>query len=76
MTGLLIDGPAAGRIVNAGDPPIRRAIVVLDADGFSERAYRYYLESVSDGHASYVCAGEVRWPPEARWEVIHRLSGG
>lgn len=70
----MIDGPAAGRVIDAGDPPVRRAVVLLDPSGFGEHAYRYYLESVGPQHAAYVCAGEVQWPAEARSQIIKRLS--
>jgi hypothetical protein len=74
VQGLLIDGPSAGQVVDAGDPPVRRAVVVCDADGFGELAYRYYLESVDSDQAIYRCAGQVEWPPEANSEVVRRLS--
>lgn len=31
MKGFLNDGPAAGQVVEVGDPPIRRGVIVLDA---------------------------------------------
>jgi hypothetical protein len=71
---MLIDGPGAGHLVEAGDPPIRRAVVVPGADGFGELAYRYYLESVDVDQATYRCAGLVEWPPEARSEIVRRLT--
>jgi hypothetical protein len=74
VKGMLIDGPAVGHLVEAGDPPIRRAVVVPDADGFGELAYRYYLESVDVDRATYRCAGLVEWPPESRSEIVRRLS--
>jgi hypothetical protein len=74
VKGLLIDGPGAGQVVDAGDPPIRRAVVVPNPDGFSELAYRYYLESVDVDQATYRCAGQVEWPPEANSEIVRRLS--
>jgi hypothetical protein len=69
-----MDGPNAGQVVEAGDPPVRRAVVVPGADGFGEQAYRYYLESVEADQAIYRCAGQVDWPPEANSEVVQRLS--
>jgi hypothetical protein len=74
VQGLLIDGPAAGQVVDAGEPPIRRAVVAPGASGFGELAYRYYLESVDFDQATYRCAGPVEWPPEASSEVVRRLS--
>jgi hypothetical protein len=68
----LIDGPGAGQLVEVGDPPLRRAVYVTS--GFGEVAYRYYLESVEFDEASYRCAGQVEWPPEARSEIFRRLS--
>ena len=73
VKGLLIDGPAAGSVVDAGDPPVRRGIVVMAHDGFSENAYRYYLTSVDDNRASYAYGGTVAWPPEARSQMVGRL---
>jgi hypothetical protein len=64
VKGFLLDGPSAGQVVEAGDPPIRRTVVVPDANGFGEVAYRYYLESVDCDQATYRCAGEVESPPE------------
>ena len=58
----------------AGDPPVRRAVVVANVDGFGERAYPYYLESVDADQAIYRCAGQVDWPPESNSEVVKRLS--
>ena len=69
-----MDGPNAGQVVEAGDPPERRAVVVPSVDRFGERAYRYYLESVDADQAIYRCAGQVEWPPEANSEVVKRLS--
>ena len=74
MKGLLIDGPGAGQVVDAGDPPIRRAVVVAGSNGFGEPAYRYYLESVDIDQATYRCAGQVEWPPVATSEMVRRLS--
>jgi hypothetical protein len=74
VKGLLIDGPGAGHVVDAGDPPLRRAVVVPGSDGFGELAYRYYLESVDIDQATYRCAGPVEWPPEATSEIVRRLS--
>lgn len=73
VKGLLIDGPSAGQVVDAGDPPIRRAVVVPSVDGFGEQAYRYYLASVDTEHATYRCAGGVDWPPEANRQIVRRL---
>jgi len=74
VKGLLIDGPAAGTVVETGDPPLRRAIIVLGRDGFGEDAYRYYLSSVDASGAAYRCGGKVAWPPEARSQMIARLA--
>jgi hypothetical protein len=74
VKGLLIDGPAAGSVVEAGDPPVRRGIIVTSGDGFAEDAYRYYLSSVDASGASYVYGGKVEWPPQARSEVVGRLA--
>jgi hypothetical protein len=74
VKGLLIDGPAAGSVIESGDPPLRRGIIVSGQDGFGEDAYRYYLSSVDPGGASYKCGGKVAWPPEASCEVIGRLA--
>jgi hypothetical protein len=71
---MLIDGPGAGRTVDAGDPPVRRAVIIADADRFGELAYRYYLASVDCDQATYRCGGKVEWPPEASSEVVRRLS--
>lgn len=73
VKGLLIDGPSAGQVVDAGDPPIRRAVVVPGVEGFGEHAYRYYLASVQTDHATYRCAGGVDWPPESNREIVRRL---
>lgn len=74
VQGVLIDGPGAGQVVDVGDPPIRRAVFVPSDGGFGELAYRYYLESVSFDEATYRCAGQVEWPPEARSEIVRRVS--
>ena len=74
VQGLLIDGPSAGQVVEAGDPPVRRAVVVPGEQGFGELAYRYYLESVEFDRATYRCAGQVEWPPEASSQMVRRLS--
>jgi hypothetical protein len=74
VQGRLIDGPGAGQVVDVGEPPVRRAVFVPAAGGFGESAYRYYLESVDCDHATYRCAGQVEWPPEARSEVVRRLT--
>jgi len=65
MKGYLTHGPAAGRIVEAGDPPIRRGVVVLGEGTFGEEAHRYYLSTVDDTGAIYVHGGIVSWPPES-----------
>ncbi len=65
MKGLLIDGPVAGTVVEVGEPPARRGIVVASENGFSEDAYRYYLSSIDASGASYAYGGKVEWPPEA-----------
>ena len=75
MKGFLKDGPAAGQAVEAGDPPIRRGVIVLDDGGFGEAAYRYYLSSVDASGAVYTYGGLVRWPPEAGPRVIRELDG-
>ena len=74
MKGLLIDGPAAGMVVEAGEPPLRRAVVIPGDGGFAEEAYRYYLSSIDSAGASYVFGGQVLWPPEAGAEVIARTD--
>jgi hypothetical protein len=74
VKGLLIDGPGAGQVVDVGDPPVRRAVFVPGAEGFGELAYRYYLESADFDQATYRCAGQVEWPPEAISEIVRRLS--
>lgn len=73
VKGLLIDGPAAGSVVDAGDPPVRRGIVVMAHDGFAENAYRYYLTSVDGSGASYEYGGTVDWPPEASSQMVGHL---
>lgn len=70
MKGFLKDGPAAGRVVEAGDPPARRAVIVLDAGGFGEDAHRYYLSAVDASGAVYTHGGAVRWRPEAGPHVV------
>jgi hypothetical protein len=59
-------------VVEADDPPLRRAIVILGDGRFAEDAYRYYLSSIDTAGASYVFGGEVPWPPEAGSHVIAR----
>ena len=71
---MLTGGPAAGSVVETGDPPVRRGIVVLNEDGFAEDAYRYYLTSVDDGGAVYTYGGKVEWPPEARSQMVGWLA--
>jgi hypothetical protein len=65
MKGFLSDGPAAGQVIEAGDPPVRRGVIVLDAGGFGEQAHRYYLSAVDTSGAVYTHGGVVPWPPEA-----------
>jgi hypothetical protein len=74
VKGLLIDGPGAGQLVDAGNPPARRAVFVPTADGFSELAYRYYLVSTDLDRATYRCASQVEWAPEAISEIVRRLA--
>ena len=73
MRGLLIDGPGAGYVIDAGDPPARRGIVVLREGGFAEDAYRYYLSSIDSAGATYTFGGEVPWPPEAGSQMVRPL---
>ena len=73
MKGFLIDGPAAGTVVEAGEPAIRRGIVVPREGGFAEDAYRYYLRSIDSSGAAYTFGGKVPWPPEARSHFIRPL---
>jgi hypothetical protein len=61
-------------MVDVGEPPIRRAVYVPAAGGFGESAYRYYLDPVDCGEPTYRCAGQVEWPPEARREIVRRLT--
>jgi hypothetical protein len=74
VKGLLIDGPAAGSVVEAGDPPVRRRIIVKARDGFSENAYRYHLTSVDGSGASYAYSGRAAWLPEARSQMVGHLA--
>jgi hypothetical protein len=74
VKGRLIDGPAAGSVVEAGNPPVRRGIIVLGEAGFAEDAYRYYLSSIDTTGAVYRFGGNVAWPPEARSQIIGRLG--
>jgi len=73
VKGFLIDGPAAGSVIETGDPPARRGILVMSEDGFAEDAYRYYLSSIDAGVASYTFGGKVEWPPEAGSQMIGTL---
>jgi hypothetical protein len=73
VKGLLIDGPGAGHVIEAGDPPARRGIVVLREGGFAEDAYRYYLSSIDAGGAAYTFGGDVAWPPEAGSQIVRPL---
>jgi hypothetical protein len=61
-------------VVEAGDPPLRRAVVIPSDGGFAEDAYRYYLSSVDAAGASYTFGGKVLWPPEAGSQVIVRTD--
>lgn len=70
MKGFLKDGPAAGIAVEAGDPPIRRGVIVLGTNAFGETACRYYLSAIDASGAVYNYGGDVRWPPEAGPPVI------
>jgi hypothetical protein len=72
MKGFLKDGPAAGQVVEAGDPPMRRGVIVLG--DFGEDAHRYYLCSVDATAAVYTHAGKISWPPEAGPQVIRQRS--
>ena len=74
MKGFLSDGPAAGQVVEAGDPPVRRGVIVLDNEGFGENAHRYYLSSIDSSGAVYVYGGAVWWPPEAGPRVTNTLQ--
>ncbi len=69
MKGFLKDGPAAGQAVEAGDPPIRRGVIVAGERTFGEEAYRYYLSSIDPSGAVYIYGGKVPWPPEAGPQV-------
>ena len=74
VKGFLIDGPGAGSVIETGDPPARRGILVMSEDGFAEDAYRYYLSLVDASGASYKYGGKVTWPPEASVGMIGRLA--
>ena len=74
MKGFLSDGPAAGQVVDAGDSPVRRGVVVLGEEGFGEDAHRYYLSSIDSSGAVYTYGGSVWWPPEAGPRVINALQ--
>jgi len=74
VKGLLIDGLAEGMVVEAGDPPLRRAIVIPGVGGFAEDAYRYYLSSIDSAGAGYRFGGQVPWPPEARSYAVTRTD--
>lgn len=65
MDGFLKDGPAAGHVVEVGDPPVRRGVIVLDPGGFGEDAHRYYLCALDSSGAVYTYWGRVAWPLEA-----------
>ena len=51
--------------MDAGDPPVRRGVIVVGEGGFGEEAHRYYLTAIEDGGATYAHGGRVPWPPEA-----------
>jgi hypothetical protein len=72
MKGFLNDGPAAGHVVEVGDPPLRRGVIVLDPGGFGEQAHRYYLTAVDASGAVYTHGDVVHWPPEAGPHVARR----
>jgi hypothetical protein len=74
VNGLLIDGPAAGSVVEVGDPAARRGIIVTSENGFAEDAYRYYLSSIDASGASYTYGGKVEWPPEASSHMVGQLA--
>ena len=61
-------------VVEAGEPPLRRAIVIPGEGGFAEDAYRYYLSSIDSAGASYAFGGMVPWPPEAGSQMIERTD--
>ena len=61
-------------MVEAGDPPVRRGVVVLDDGGFGEDAHRYYLSSIDSSGAVYTYGGAVWWPPDAGPSVINTLQ--
>jgi hypothetical protein len=65
MKGLLADGPAAGHVVEVGDPPFRRGVIVLDEGAFGEDVHRDSLSSIDSSGVVYSDGGKVRWPPEA-----------
>jgi hypothetical protein len=65
MKGFLKDGPAAGHAVDAGDPPMRRGVIVLNTGGFGEDAHRYLLSAIDASGAVYSYGGKVSWAPEA-----------
>jgi hypothetical protein len=70
MKGFLKDGPAAGQVVEVGDPPVRRGVIVLDPGGFGGDAHRYYLCALDSGGAVYTRWRRVAWPPEAGPPVL------
>jgi hypothetical protein len=72
MKGFLRDGPAAGQVVEVGDPPTRRGVIVLDAGGFGEDAHRYYLCALDATGAVYTHHGGVAWPLEAGPPVVRQ----
>jgi len=76
MKGFLTNGPAAGQIVEAGDPPVRRGVIVLGEEAFGEDAHRYYLTSVDASGAVCAYGGPVPWPPEAAPRMIENENAG
>jgi hypothetical protein len=74
MKGFLNDGPAAGRAVEAGDPPVRRGVVVLGKGGIGEDAHRYYVSSIDSSGAVYTYGATVWRPLEAGPRVINVLQ--
>jgi hypothetical protein len=76
MKGLLKGGPAADHAVEAGDPPIRRGIIVLGDRGFGEEAHRSYPTKIDPAGAVYTHGGPVHWPPEAGPVVVSASTPG
>ena len=69
MNGFLKDGPATGQVVEAGDPPTRRGVIVAGERTFGEDAFRYYLSSIDSSGAVYTYGGKIPWPLEAGPQV-------